>query len=1185
MHRIRRFLCVAALSVPVVSAIAQTPTGTIEGRVTEKTGAAVQGASITILKTDTNETHAATTDASGRYTIPFVPPGTYSVIAEAPSFHSSKQENVIVQVAGTRSVDFKLEVGSVSQTINVISSAETLDTSTSSLGETIPSQLILDLPDNGRNPFDFALLVPGVNNTGNASTPHIGGSRNGNNEQQIDGMTNILPENNVGNNSSAYSPIVDSVQEVNVQTSVLPAEYGRFSGGTISLITKSGTNHLHGSFFEFAQDGSMDANVFQFGGGKGSKPDMHRYQTGGTVGGPIVLPFYNGHDKSFFFFDYENSREADGASSTYSVPNPAWLQGDFTGLYGTTVPKLFDPYTVAPLAPGSSTYVRQPLVGDDGSYNKLPSKYLSSAASKVAQAALGYYPAPNIPGAGEFNNYRQTGSLPANYWHYDARLDQDVTKKWHSFLRFSQEYGFNTVLNDYGNAASPSNYGGPNNYSSLSISFNNTVSFSPTLLGEFRYGLSKATSNRNAFSSGFELSTLGFPASFQTEAAQNALLFPHFGFSGGFSDLGTQGYVPLQEDPLAQDVNGSLVKIVGGHSIKVGGEYRLLRLNFYQYGYPSGTFNVDESWTRMNPQISSDGTGFSFASMMLGLPASGDINHDPKVISTSNYGAIFAQDDWKVTRKLTLNLGLRYDFEIPRVEKNNQMSYWNASAKSPLGAVTPAPGVNCPNCGNLLGQMVLVATSASHYGRHQGPTQLNDWGPRIGLAYNPTTKLVIRSGFGLVYQPSALQAAGTSGAPGIEGFATQTNFSPSFNNQQSAPVADLSNPFPSGFLVPQGVDSACRASATCVQSIDIGSSVQQSFFDSYRTPYSIQWNASVQYALPASIKLELGYLANRGVFLINGDPGRPYDQLPTSDLALGSALLAQVPNPFYGIIDVPGSNLSQPTVQASQLLRKWPQYQNVSSFRKPGADSRYNAFTLRADKQFNQGLTFTFSFTDSRAYDNSASAVNYLGAASQTYADQYNPKAEWGLSAQNVSYQIAASFLYELPFGGGKPFLNSSGRGANLLINGWQVSGIENWSTGTPIVLSSVDNGTTSSALNTFPQRPAWNSHTAKVSDPSSRQWFNPTVFSIPAPYTIGNAPRTLDNVNNPNYQNLDASLAKNTKFGERYSLQLRLEMFNAFNHPLLSGPDSNVKDGNFGKITGYSNSARRLQLGAKFYY
>ena len=361
--------------------------------------------------------------------------------------------------------------------------------------------------------------------------------------------------------------------------------------------------------------------------------------------------------------------------------------------------------------------------------------------------------------------------------------------------------------------------------------------------------------------------------------------------------------------------------------------------------------------------------------------------------------------------------------------------------------------------------------------------------------------------------------------------------------------------------------------------------MQQSFFDSYRTPYSIQWNASVQYALPGSIKLELGYLANRGVFLINGDPGRPYDQLPTSDLALGPALLAQVPNPFYGIINVPGSNLSQPTVQASQLLRKWPQYQNVSSFRKPGADSRYNAFTLRADKQFNQGLAFTFAFTDGRAYDNSASAVNYLGAASQTYADQYNPKAEWGLSAQNVSYQIAASFLYELPFGRGKPFLNSAGRGTNLLINGWQISGIENWATGTPIVLSSVDNGTTSSALNTFPQRPAWSGQSAKVSNPSSHQWFNPKVFSIPAPYTIGNAPRTLDNINNPNYQNLDASLAKSTRFGERYNLQLRLEMFNAFNHPLLSSPDANVKDGNFGRITGYSNSARRLQLGAKFYY
>jgi len=1180
MQAFRRIVVLLMVACSAHFLIAQTPTGIVQGTVTDSSGASIQGASISITQTETNETRSTTTDSSGRYSLPFVQPGSYTVTVRAAGFRPASQQNILVEVTQTRAVDFKLEVGQVTEQVQVSATTENLDVDTSSLGETIQTQLITELPDNGRNPFDFALLVPGVNNTGNASTPHIGGSRNANNEQQIDGMTNILPENNIGNNLSAYNPIVDSVQEVNVQTSVLSADYGRFSGGTISLVTKSGTNRFHGTLFEFAQSNVLNANVFSFT--KQPKPDTHRYQSGGTVGGPILFPSYNGRDKSFFFFAYEDSRESDGHAATYSVPQPQWYQsGDFTNL---STP-LYDPFSVHKDASGN--YVRDPLVGDDGTPNKIPSKYLNTAGSQIAQKAMAYYPKPNVSGAGLFNNFVQVGTSFNNYWHYDARLDHDVTKKWHSFLRFSQFSNDSAPLNDYNDAASPGGYNGPDHATALSVSFNNTVTFSPKLLGEFRYGFSKSTSVRTTFkSSGFTLTSLGFPSSYaaQSELA-GAAVFPHFGFSEGYSDLGPQGYIPLKEDPLAQDVNGSLVKILGGHSIKLGGEYRELLLDFYQYAYPTGTFSVDESWTRLNPG-NNDGTGNPMASLLLGLPNNGSyLPNEPSVVSTSGYIGAYVQDNWSVTRKLTLNLGLRWDVEVPRVEKHNQMSYWNPTASSPLGQVSVPAGVNCPNCGNLMGQMVLVGTSASKYGRRQGPIQWKDWAPRIGLAYNPTPKLVVRSGFGIIFQPSAMQAAGTSGAPGIEGFTSQTNLNTTTDNEQSAPTFDLSNPYPAGYNLPQAKIASCLASPACVQGIDIGSGVQQSFFDSYRTPYSIEANASAQYALPGNIKLEVGYLRNRGIYLINGDPGRPYDQLPTNLLAQGNALKEQVANPFYGVITVPGSSLANPTIQASQLLRKWPQYAGVSSFRKPGASSTYNAFTLRADKQFSQGLTFTFSFTDGRAYDNAASAVNYLGPASQTYADQYNPKAEWGISAQNVSYQLVSSFVYELPFGHGKPYLNSTGTALGALLGGWQVGGLENWATGTPIVLASVDNGSTASSIFTFGQRPAWSGKSAKVSNPSRSQWFDTSVFSKPAPFTIGNAPRTLSDVHIPNSQSFDFSLIKNNRFGERFNTQIRLEMFNALNHPVLGSPDANVNDGTFGTISGYSNTERHIQLAAKFIF
>jgi hypothetical protein len=828
----------------------------------------------------------------------------------------------------------------------------------------------------------------------------------------------------------------------------------------------------------------------------------------------------------------------------------------------------------------------------------IPASYLSSPGSKIAQAALAYYPAPNVPGkltGGATQNFVQTGSSPNNYWHYDARLDHDVTKKWHAFLRFSQFSQDSAPLNDYNNAASPGGYNGPDHATALSASFNNTVTFSPTLLGEFRYGYSKATSVRTPFPPGsFSLTSLGFPASLASQAEGGlATVFPSFTFSNSFSDLGTDGYVALKENPLAQDVNGSLVKILGGHSIKVGGEYRELLEDFYQYAYPTGNFVSNTSWTQLNPQ-NNDGTGSPIASLLLGLPNSGDQPNEPSVVESSGYMAFYAQDDWKVSRKLTVNVGLRWDAEIPRVEKHNQLSYWNPTLASPLqGEITVPGGVNCPNCNSLKGQMFLVGTSAAQFGRRQVPTNWNDWGPRLGFAYNPIPKLVVRSGVGLVFQPSALQAAGTSGAPGIEGFTSQTNLSTSFNNQQTAPTFDLSNPYATGYNLPQATQTqSCTAvptlpTAACLQGIDIGTGISQSYFDSHRSPYTIQWNGNVQYALPGNIIIEAGYLGNRGIYLINGDPGKPYDQLPDSYLSQGPALQnTQVANPFYGVIATPGSDLAQPMIQASKLLRKWPEYDGVSSFRKPGASSTFNAFTLRADKQMSHGLVFTLSFTDGREYDNAASAVNYLGPASQTYADQYNPKAEWGIGAQNVSYQIVSSFIYELPFGHGKPLLNSAGRGTNLLVNGWQFAGIENWSTGNPIVLSSFDNGTTSETIFTLGQRPSWDgTKSSKGTAPHTA--FDWQDFSKPAPYTIGNAPRALGWAHNPDSQNLDFSLTKNNRFGERYNVQIRMEMFNALNHPNLGSADANIQDSTFGSVPAgsFSNSSRQIQLAAKIYY
>ena len=1147
----------ALLSTPV---FAQTPTGTVQGVVTDSTGAVISNAQITITNTGTNITKRVTTDGGGRFQAPLLPPGTYAVQAAAAGFRQDRQDNINVEVSESHPVNFTLQPGGADQSIDVTATTADLETSTSATGAVITEKRIIDLPLNGRNPFDLAALAPGVSNVGNASTPHISGSRNANNEQLLDGQTNILPENNVGNSSSAYTPIVDSVEEFNVQTSVLPAEYGRFSGGVISLITKSGTNQLHGSGFLFARNSVLDARNYY---NSGPIPPLSRYQEGGTLGGPLVIPhIYNGHDRTFFFIAYQKSNTSHGDTSNFTVPTLAERAGDFSAS-GSTI---YDPTMLTATKTADGTvYTRTPFPN-----NMIP----SSRFSKVAVASLAYYPQPNVVGNGY--NFTSTGTDTDSAYQFDTKLDHNWTPNWHTFVKFSHYADYNVPFSGFNNIASEG-YGGPTTSGSYSFSYDNTFTISPTLLAEVRYGISRASSTRVPFGGVFPLTNLGFPA--DIGAVANIQVFPNYTFSNGFSSLGSSGYVALLENPLSHDLNASVIKITHGNNLKFGGEFRKLFLNFHQYAQPSGTYNFGQSWTQQqlnNNKGNADGNGF--ADYLLGLPDYGYITHDIATAQASDYVALYAEDDYKVNARLTLNVGLRWDAELPRTERYNKLSYWDPNAPSPIQGAVSASGASstaCPACTNLRGAIRFVDQAGSQYGRGQAPTQWKGFAPRLGLSFSADPKTVIRAGFGIVYAPSALQAAGTTGDAGTEGFSGQTNFGFTHDNEQTINTT-LDNPAKDGFSLPLGVAGGAGT--------DIGNNIGQSFFSSVRNPYSIQTNLNVQRALPANTILEVGYIGNRGLFLPEGDPGTPYDQLTTNYLALGNHLFDNVPNPFYGIITTPGSSLANPTISRNQLLRPYPQYTNVASLRKPNKQSNYQALTVKVDKRFSQGLTFLLSFTGSKTMDTASAAVNYLGPQSSTYANQYNPNGEYAVSAYDVSRQFVGSFSYELPFGHGRHFLAGVSGITNTLLSGFQFGGIFNYNSGTPIVLSGINDNT---GLLGGGQRPNLVGN-ARIANANRNEWFNTAAFAFPTPFTIGDAPRVLPNVRNPGFTNADLSIFKNTYFGakERYNLQLRLEAFNALNHPYFSGPDAGLGDGsNFGKITGTAGDPRDVQLAAKFYF
>ncbi len=1177
-HHLFRSLLLSGglLSAGALVALAQTPTGSITGTVQDVSGAAIPNATVTITNNDTSVSQTLKTGGDGRYVQPSLNPGNYTVKVAAAGFTPKEEDQVTVDVSLTHPVNFALAVGNDTQQVTVQATTPELQTSDATTGQVITGKRILDLPLNGRDPFDLATLVPGVNNVGtgagSSSTPHIAGSRNANSEEQLDGISNILPENNVGNSTGAYNPVVDSVSEFNVQTSVLPAEYGRFSGGVINLATRTGTDKFHGSLFEFNRNSIFDARDY-FAAPNSPIAPLSRNQFGGTLGGPIIK------NRTFFFLAAEVARETDSSTETDSVATARERTGDFGELLSGPKPTIiYNPRTARLGTYVSNGQTATGYIRDPYPNNIIPPGDLSAAGV----AALKFQPLPTGPGL--LNNYVYTAGAPTtNYYHFDIRVDHNWTQAWKTFVRFSHYESDYTPFADFpaNNGVASQGYNGPTTGTAYSLAYDNTFTLSPTLLFDVRYGLSRSTSVRTPFGGPFDITSIGLPASLA--AISNYPVFPHFNVENGYAGIGSGGYVPLIENPLAHDVLANFNKVKGAHEMKFGGEFRKLFLNFHQYGEPNGEYGFTQSWTQSVVNDNGQGGGTPFADLLLGLPDYGYQTNSPTFATDSEYYALYAEDTWRATNNFALSYGLRWDMDQPRTERHNQLSYWNPNDPSPIPSVTPAAGVSCPSCSSLHGAMHFVNAPGGQYGRQQINAHKLDFGPRFGAIWSPNQNWAVRAGFGIVFAPSDMQPAGTSGAAGTEGFSSQTSSNFTFDNERTI-AATLDNPFPTGYLLPAGPAGGAGT--------DLGNGIQDSFLTdrNSRTPYSEQANVTIQRTLPGQTVVELGWLYNQGKFLVDGDPGTPYDQVDPAYLSLGSHLQDTVPNPFYGVITTPGSPLAQPTITRNQLLRPYPQYNGVTEYRKDTSYSNYNAITARLDKRFAQGLTLLVSYTGAKLFDDSAAAVTFLGPVSSVYQNQYNSRGEYSVSPQDISHDLVASYTYELPFGPGRRFLSTTHGAAATLLSGFQTSGIVNYIGGTPLVVggTTTDNsGLFILSTNSAGQRPNMSSFNAKLGSPTRSRWFNTSLFSNPAAYTLGNAPRTLGNVRTPRLVSADLSAIKNNYFGsdQRYNLQLRLEGFNAFNHVQLAAPDTNINDGNFGVITGQANSQRQVQLAAKFIF
>ena len=1158
---------IIAMDRPV---LAQTAAGSIVGLVRDNSGNVISGAQVTALNKAVNQSVTATTNASGYYSFPLLQPATYDITVQSAGFKAYVQPDVHLEVAQTVTVNATLQVGQVTQSVTVTSAPPLLETQTSSLGGVIPTKSVVDLPLNGRNSYGFANLVPGVvapygfTQTAfdeyNDQFISINGSRPNQNLFLLDGGTNSEP----AFTGPGYFPIVDLVQEYKVQTNNLGAEFSNTGGGIINVITRSGSNQFHGDAWWFFRHTDLSANDF-FSNHAGLPRAHYQFsQFGATLGGPVIK------DKTFFFFAYEGLRWVQSGSAVGTLPTQAQRNGDFSSTYnsaGQVIP-IYNPFSTTPDPNNPGQYLRTQYPG-----NKIP----AADINPVAKALLNYLPLPNqpgTPGTGT-NNYYTNYSSPIVENNFSIRLDHAITDKQKIFGRYSINDTTQTRPNLYGNSSANfllSNPTAGNDFlrqQQATIEYTNP--FRANAILDLNSSYIRYYIGRRIPGIGYDPTGVGLPSYFSTLASLYTPCFPSVGISGlgltlslgniGGGLMGSGCYTLGDVYPDLHEY-GSVTILKGAHTIKTGGEFGEKWLSTPRYEPAGPSFNFTPAFTQGPNAVASTNSGVALASFLAGTGSGNTGSGGPNQYLSSKYWGAFFQDDWRATPKLTLNLGVRYDYNSPWLERFNRFTDWTSTATSPLqvaglGMLTGGlefPGVN--------------GVSRSEFNPFR-----KEIVPRLGLAYSPSARTTVRGGYGIFFAP--LGGAGFNGysVPNT-GYVATTNWIGTLDGV--TPLNTLSNPFPQGFVFPTG---SAQGLATQLGQSVVG--IQRN----RPVSYSQQWNLDIQQELGAGFLFDIAYAGGHGVHLY-GDYNP--DQLPDQYLSMGASLNNQVANPFYGNPLISSGGLSSPTVAKSQLLRPFPQYQAVTlgngSFF--GA-SLYDALQVKLVRRFQNGFSVQASYTWSKLMDNiPASETGFPGGSfgGTGIQDWDNLRAEWAVASFDTPQYFTLNAIYELPFGHGKQFFNSS-KVANVLVGGWQLNGITSATSGTPQEVFTATNtlfnygGT---------QRANWNGRNPSLGGKTANrlnQYFNVSYFSQPAPFTYGNSPRMLASLRSPGFIDTDLSGIKNFPIHERVTGQFRAEAFNLFNHPTFGPPDTTLGDGTTGIINSQVNLPRQIQVALKILF
>lgn len=1127
------------------------------------------GVTVTVTNLATNVSTVVKTNEAGIFEAPFLTAGTYNLSAEMAGFRTVAREQIELRMRDQLRFELAMQIGETSDRITVTAETPLLDTTSASMGQVVDQRRMADLPVAHGNPYLLMTLAAGVVYTSNPGLDrpfepgHIvgyamGGTAALKNEVSLDGSPNTMVSRSTGSYSAGYTPPADIVQELKVEATTFDASTGHTQGGATAINLKSGGNEFHGTTYYSLLRPELNSNLFFANKAGQPKGDFTYHRWGGTATGPVRIPgLYNGRDKTFFVYAFERIDESRAVGAAYgegnlTVPTAAQREGDFSALLalGSNY-QIYDPSTRVP-ASGGRTRV-DPFPG-----NIIPKSRINPIATNI----LSYYSLPNAPGTadGQNNLIRVNDPEVIDYWNHTVKIDHHFNSSHRMFVRGSGYKRHTSWHRDWFRSAAS---GQSTIWFPKQVAVDNVVFFNSTTFMNVRYSLYalQISQGPDEKSREFDLASLGFPQAYVDAIPKEIRRFP---------GISINGYTGTQDNWYdyrhhSNTIEANLTMVRGGHSVKFGVDarnYRGFNPNWGNVSTGSFTFNPDFVRGPLDNAANSP-RGQGMATLLLGLPTAGQVLRNTYFAQQSTYWSMFVHDTWRVTPKLTLNAGLRWEIEGPVTERfNRSVRGYDFSTINPLDAqvranyaAAPQPELD-PNSFYLLGGL----TFAGHNGqpRTLWNRDLNNLAPRLGLAYQFNPKTVIRAGYGLYYGQLGVQRVGDVN---LTGFQRYTRMVPTLDNGLTFKDT-LSNPFPDGILEPRGNADGIMTFA--------GQSVRY-FNENPQANVSQRFMFSIMRELPKRVVLELAYIGGRSSSLertnipLRSLPLNYYSRLPYRDTAHHSYMTSNVPSPFYPLL--PGTSLAGQNVSRQYLLQSNPQFSHFNSIQTTVDDgyANYNSLNGRIERRFANGFTLNGIYVWSK----NMQALTKLNGEFDAL--------EYVISDQDRPHRVVVSGIYELPFGRGRTFLNGGGA-VDKIFGGWQVQGIFTAQSGAALGFGNV----------------FFNGNLQDITLPASErrveQWFNTKAGFVTASaqqpsYAWRTMSTRFSNIRGDGTNLWDLSVIKNTSFSDRVTAQFRGEFLNAMNHPNFSNPNTTVTSTAFGTVTSQSGYPRRIQLGLKLLF